>query len=168
VKKITFYRLINLILLAIFVISLIIQNYVPLFDVPLKDYWFPMFCFIVSISMLFRSIIFKSDSSLWLFVNLLLLAVALFSTNFDFFSYEKFWPVLVTIPGIASIIVGIIFKQWFQIKIGLFLTSISAPIFLLTFKLINIWWFVLILVAVLILATIIGKILPERWYVNKK
>lgn len=167
-KRLTLYRLINVSLLAIFAISLMVQNYAPLFSISLKFYWFPLFCLLMGISLLFKTVIFKSDSALWLGVSLILISLSLFSSNIYNLSYKQYWPVVFIIPAMSSLFVGIIFKQWFQIKICLFLLLISIPFFLFSFNILNIWLLILLLIIDLSLTSLVGKLLPERWYLNSK
>lgn len=163
-KKNTFYNLLNLILVATYVVSLIIQRNFPFLDISLSNYWFPTFCIFVSISMLFKSIIFKSDSSLWLFVCLLLLGVLILCFHYFNFDLVKYWPIVISVIAFSSLVVGLVFREIYQVKVCLVLSLISIPLYLFSFKVIGVWWFIGVLLLSIWTSIFATRFLPERWY----
>lgn len=163
-KKNTFYNLLNLILVATYVVSLIIQRNFPFLDISLSNYWFPLFCIFVSISMLFKTIIFKSDSSLWLFVCLLLVGVLILCFHHFNLNLLKYWPAAISIISISSLTVGLVFREIYQVKVFVVLSLISIPLYLFSFKIIGVWWFIGILLLSIWTSIFTTRFLPERWY----
>lgn len=163
-KKNTFYNLLNLILVATYVVSLIIQRNFPFLDISLSNYWFPLFCIFVSISMLFKTIIFKSDSSLWLFVCLLLVGVLILCFHYFNLNLLKYWPAAISIISISSLAVGLVFREIYQVKVFVVLSLISIPLYLFSFKIIGVWWFIGILLLSIWTSIFTTRFLPERWY----
>lgn len=64
-KKLTLYNIVNIIFLAGFITLLCVQRYLPFTDLEMKDFWFPVLCMTIGISLIIKAIIFKSDSSTW-------------------------------------------------------------------------------------------------------
>lgn len=163
-KRITLYTIFNIILLTLFIISLIVQTYIPLLNLPTKSYWFPLFCFLVGVSLFIKCLLFKSDSSLFFSCLLILVSIAIFVITATKLSYANFWPVFVVIPAVTSLIVGLIFRDSLLIKIFVFFMLISVPLFLLSFNILNVGWFCLVLFGFLVLAIYLGSLVPERLY----
>lgn len=163
-KRITLYTIFNIILLSIFVVSLVIQAYIPLLNLPVRNYWFPLFCFLVGISLFIKCLLFKSDSSLFFSLILLLVSISIIVISVTKLSYGNFWPIFIVIPAVTSLIVGLLFKDSLLIKIFVFFSLISVPLFLLSFKVLAVGWFVLVLFGFLILAIYLGSLIPERLY----
>lgn len=166
-KRITLYQIINLILLIIYGVSVLVQKNAPLFNLSWTSYWFPTLCLFVSISMFIKTIMFHSDSSLWLFVTLLFLSAGIYLLNIYHLRFSTYWVVILSIVSLASMLVGLFFKEIYQVKISLVFLFISVPFYLFFFSILNFWWCLLILVVALYGSVLMTLLLPERWYANK-
>ena len=167
-KKINLFRIINLVLISTYVVSLIVEKTLPIFNLTLAQFWFPTLCLLLGFSMLFKSIIFKSDSSLWLFVCLVLVSISLYCIYILNLDWATWWVLSLSIVSIASVTVGLVFKEVYQIKVASNVMFVSVPLYLWVFNVINVWVMVALLVVAIWLSLIWNSLLPERWYANKK
>lgn len=167
-KRINLYRLINVILVGTYFISLIVQNYIPLLNLTLLEFWFPTLCLLLSFSMLFKSIIFKSDSSLWLFICLFLVSITLYLIYVFNLDWKTWWVLSLSIISIASMVVGLVYKEIYQVRVSINTIFISVPLYLLVFNVLNIWWVIALEIVAIWLSLFWTSFLPERWYANKK
>lgn len=167
-KRLTLYNIFNLIILCVFISLLVFESITPFFGVSPKHFWFPCLCICIGVSLAIKAIIYKSDSSVWFSITLVLLGTLMFGVYISHMSYNKLWPVLFSIPATSSLIVTIFFKDWLQLKIFTFLTIISISFYLLSFGIISIWWFIPVFIFAFILAFFVCALLPERFYPKKK
>ncbi len=167
-KKSTLYRYINIILAVVYGLSLFVQINTPLFNLPWQDYWFPTLCLFLSFSMLFKTIIFRSDSSLWLFVTLLLTSAGLMTVHILNLPLGTYWVVLLSIISVASFTVGIVFKEIYQVKAAFVVGFVSVPSYLYFFQVLSFWWCLPVLLACAFACFLLTAFMPERWYANKK
>jgi len=168
-KKSTLYTVLNISLVMLFAGLMLLQYFLNIIKgVSLGQFWFPCIILLFGISLFAKSIIFNSESTFWF--ALVAFFVFAFMT-FMFFaglSYAKLWPILMEIPAITSLIVGLAYKQWFQIKISIFLTSVFIPVILLTLGLVTVWWFVLVIFLSMSGGLYIISLLPERFIFNRR
>ena len=167
-KKNTFYNLLNIILITTYLFSLLMQIYFPIFNISFSNYWFPAFCIFFGLSMFFKTIIFKSDSSFWLFNCFILIGISLLIFNVNNLPVLKYWPAALSIISVSSFMVGLVFKEIYQLKLALVVLLISVPFYLLVFEVINIWLAIAILLIAVWTSIYATRYLPERWYKNKK
>ena len=167
-KKLTLYNIVNIIFLAGFITLLCVQRYLPFTDLEMKDFWFPVLCMTIGISLIIKAIIFKSDSSTWFGSILVFNGAVLFASYYTPYNYFTLWPTLFSSVAFASLMVGIFFRDWIHYKIASFLVIISVSFYLYAFKIINFWWFLGAFFITLIVAVFVGGLVPERIYMNKK
>ncbi len=167
-KKITVYKISNFVLIALYFITLLLHYNFSFFGLSFISFWFPSFCIFFSISMFLKTIVFKSDSSLWLSVATFLIGLAIFIFLILKINTIEYWPIAFSIISIASLLVGLVFKEIYQVKMAIIFTLISVPFYLLIFDVINYWWVVGLSIISLWLSIYIYRLLPERWYSNKK
>lgn len=167
-KKITLYRIINAILIATFLVALVVQSYIPMFSMGLIDFWFPTFCLFVSVSMMFKTLIFKTDNTLWLSICLFLVSAALFLAYLMNFKFIDFLPLTLLIPGVSSLITALVFKIMFQLKVFFVLFVMTIPLVVYSLKLVDTWWLIVILVVCLWVVILGSRLIPDKWYNRKK
>lgn len=118
------------------------------FAVKFKDFnnAFFFFCIATGFHQVFKSMLFKFDSSCYFGILLLLIGV--------FYLLLKYLLVLWLYPSfivfafaIASFITGCFYKEPFQLFLSLSLFFVSIGLLLFLLKIISIWIFVAILVA---------------------
>lgn len=162
-KRYIIYNFTNLVLLIIFVVLIIFNNYNSLLLHNSNDFWFYSLCMGFGISLLIKSIIFRSDSSLWFGTNLFLNGTTMFVMNFVNVDYTLLWPLIITYMALGSFVVGLFFKDWFQYKLALiFLILNIAPIVYMC-NLISFVQFVIAEILAIILA-IIGHFTISKLY----
>lgn len=168
-KKSTLYTVLNIVLALLFVGFMLLQHFFALIGgVSLSQFWFPCVLLLLGISLFTKSIIFNSDSTFWFALVVFFVFAFMIFAYFIGISYSKFWPVFIAIPALASLIVGLAYKQWFQIKICLFLISVFIPVMLLTLKLVTIWWFILVILLSISGGLYMISLLPERFIMNRR
>lgn len=167
-KRLTFYKVINLILIVGFITLLIVQGTAPFLKIELADFWFPTLCVIIGILLIFKAIIFRSDSATW-FGTFVFVNGAMLITSFYLpYNYFQLWPIFFSSAALSSLLVGAFFRDWLHFKISSFLAIISTTFYLYSFEVIGFWWFLLMLVLAIIFAVFVGSLIPERFYLNKK
>ena len=65
---------------------------------------------------------------------------------------EKFFPVYILLGAMDSLILAIVFRSLWQICLFVMLTFVGAPLFLISFSIIEWWWFL----AVYVVALVVG------------
>lgn len=167
-KRINIYKLINLILSVLYLIILFVHKFRPVINLSVSEFWFPALLVFLSFAMLVKFIIFYSDSSLWLFITLLLVGIGTGLVNYYDLKIFTYWVVVLNIFALSSTIVGLVFKEIYQIKTAIALTFWSIPFYLYFFKILGFWWCLAILVVIIYVCLFIFSLLPERWYSNNK
>lgn len=162
-KKISIYRIINGVLLVLYVTNLLLQHYLRLFPVHLNNFWFATLLLFLGLSLMSKAIIFKSDSTLWCALLLLFIFAFIVIIDNTVWNYSRMWPLFIEIPAVCSFVVGLIFDQWLNIKVSIVITSIFVPIFLLVIEIINVWWFLLVFFLSISVALYIISLVPERF-----
>lgn len=168
-KKTRAYTLFNMLLVVLFVVSMLLQNYLHIIkNVSIGQFWLPCLLLLLAISLIFKAIMFNSDSTFWFsLIVIFAFAVVLFMF-FTGLPYSKYWPIFIEVPAIASFICGLAFKHWFQIKLCIFLTCVFFPVILFTLGTVTVWWFLLIITLSMAGALYIISLLPEKFVIIKK
>lgn len=168
-KKSTMYTILNIALALLFVTFMLLQNFLNVIKgVSIGQFWFPCILLLLGISLFLKSIIFNSDSTFWFALTVsFVFAFVVFAFFFDI-PYKQYWPVFIEIPALASFIVGLAYKQWFQIKIAIFLTCVFFPVILFTLGAITVWWFILVIFLSISGSLYIISLLPERFIINRR
>lgn len=167
-KRLTLYNIINLIILCLFISLIVFEVYKPMFGIDPKDFWFPCFLLCVGLSLLIKSIIYKSDSSLWFAITFLFIGAIIYVIICTDLTFYNMWPALFSAPAFSSLVLTIFFKDFLHLKIFTFLTIVSISLYLLTFSVVSVWWFIPTFIFSFVLAFFICAILPERFYYKKK
>lgn len=168
-KKNTAYTLLNIGLAILFVVFMLLQNYLHVIkDVSIGQFWIPCIMLLLAVSLIFKAILFNSDNTFWFSLIVLFSFGIVILMYFTGLSYRKFWPVFIEVPAIASFICGIAFKHWFQIKLFIFLTCVFFPVILFTLGTVTVWWFLLIIALSMVGSLYIISLLPEKFIIIKK
>lgn len=165
-KKNVLYRTTNILLAVIYIIALYIQAQFKFFGFNLQQVWFALFCFFVFISLMVKVFIFRSDSSLWLAVCLLLISVAIVLFEVQSLTFKNYWPAIFIVIALPSLVTGLVFKEIYQIKLFFGMVYASVPGFLFSLDVLNVWWALLIGVGAVVLFLLTNLVLPQRWYAN--
>ena len=141
-KKTTIYRLTttsSFVSLIIFWI-LILKNIVNLsFNV----IWFPSLLLYISFALFLKYALFRSDNILWFAIYLTFVATFNY-VSVVFIKNNAYYPMYILFGAVDSLILTIIFKSLWQICLAIMLIFIGMPLFLISFSIIGIWWFLLI------------------------
>ena len=168
-KKSTLYTVLNIGLVLLFVGFMLLQYFLNIIrGVSLGQFWFPCIVLLFGISLFAKSIIFNSESTFWFALVAFFVFAFMVLMFFARLSYVKLWPILIEIPAAASLVIGLFYKQWFQIKICIFLTSVFIPVILITLELVTAWWFVLVIFLSMSGGLYIISLLPERFIFNRR
>ena len=167
-KRLTLYNIFNLLILCLFICLIVFEAYKPMFGISPKDFLFPCFLLAVGLSLFIKSIIYKSDSSLWFAITFLIIGSVIYVIICTKLTFYQMWPALLSAPALSSLLLTIFFKDFLHLKIFTFLTIVSVALYLLSFSVISVWWFIPVFIFCFILAFFICAILPERFYYKKK
>lgn len=160
-KRITKLNILNLILIIVGVALIILQfkiNFVPIS----KTYFcFALFLILTGVSLFYKFILFKSDSSLWLSIVLLGSGINIGLLNVFNLDYLKFSVTFLISPIIASLFVGHIFKDVLQLKVVGYLIVIAVTLYLFSFNIVK-WYFgIIIFIVGELFLVIIFRYLPK-------
>lgn len=92
------------------------------------------------------------------------MAVGLYAVHAFSLPVGKYWVVVLSILSVASLTVGLVFREIYQVKLFFVFNFISIPLYLYLFQILTFWWCLLILVACIYASIVISRVLPERWY----
>lgn len=160
-RRITKCKIVNIVLIISYIVILAVELAFDVFLIPNNIFWFILLILSFGVSELFKFIIFKSDSCLWLSITLLLLAITYISMLYANINIGKYYPLFLISPIIGSLFVGLIFKDVLQLKVILYIVNSLIISFLFSFNVIKIWQFVLILVLTNLLITTFFTVLPN-------
>ena len=117
------------------------------------DLWFFAFCFFVGLHLIFKSYLFKFDSSCYFGVLLLLLGALYFLSLY--FNITNFYPVFVlTSFTFASFFTFAFFRQSFHLYLAISLFFVTIGILLYQINLISLWIFLAIILLSMILLVV--------------
>ena len=160
-KRITKLNLLNLILFTLSCVLNIIQLKTNLFIVGRTQFCFVMFLIFVGISLFYKFILFKSDSSLWLSITLVGFGVNMYLFGILNLNYKVLATTFLISPIIASLFVGHIFKDVLQLKVVVYLIIMALSIYLFSFKIVEWYYGLIIFVLAEILVVILFRYLPK-------
>lgn len=160
-KRITKYNLVNLILLITYIAIIIVQSATNVFLMDTRFFWFMAFCCFVGVSLIFKFLIFKSDSSLWFGATLISVAITICLFYYYNLKYEQFYASFLISPIIGSLFVGLIFKDVLQLKMIIYILCFMVPLYLLNFSIINWYVCVIIIVTLIIMCVFLLNFLPK-------
>ncbi len=158
-KKVRLYNFINLVITLLFGVTLTLQGVLKLLPIEFARFYFPCFLFYVSCSLFFKFIIFKNPAILWFSCNLFLVQLALFLVYFSPLTNKQFWPIYLLIPAVCSLVVGVGFKNPLHLSLFTFLIMLAIPLFLLTYDILSVGYFILVLFISLLLSSFMIKII---------
>ena len=162
-RKIVKFRIVNILLILTCIGVLILESVLGVFLIANNIFWFVLLLLTFGISELFKFIIFHSDSSLWFAITMILLTLIYIAMIYANISIERYYPILLISPIIASLFIGLIFKDVLQLKVVLFIVNLLVILLLFSFDLINLLVFITILVVtnIVLFATLV--ILPNKF-----
>lgn len=116
--------------------------------------WFSLGCFFIGVWQLLKAFYFNLDSSFWLGLALILVAVVGYLNFYDIIPAQFIAANYVLAVALASVITGIFYKKLAHFKISFILILEDFLILLYSVSIIPLLWLILINLA--ILATIFG------------
>ncbi|MDD4351068.1 MAG: hypothetical protein PHP83_02680 [Clostridia bacterium] len=141
----------NFVLLISILVTLILK-------VPNITYIFVVSDFaLIGIYLIVRSLIYKIDSNLFLGMTTGLISIL--ASLFFFTTIDKgiLWPFFILILAFAAFIVGMYFKDKFQIGLFFDFVGIFVVCLLVALSLINAWWLLLLIPIWIVLSVFIKK-----------
>lgn len=144
--------------LHIFLICLILLNFATIYAFFLNgmvSYWFFISIFYISIFMFAKSVVFRSDSSLYLATLLLCFSVLGFALNGQNYSAFALAAFILMSFGVSHLVLSIFFGKIFHILAFIFYFLLFLPLILYSFYCIN-----LPLMILLICGDVLGFLLP--------
>ena len=161
-RRITKQRIINIILIVISVIVFIWNMKMGYIN---NVVFGTMLLFIsIGVGRLYRHIIFKSDSSLWLGITFLSVATTYIILNFLNVNIRDYFAVFLISPIIGSVFVGLIFKDVLQLKVILYIVNCMIFSILFGLDIIPLWQMFLFSISSGIILTMLMNILPRILY----
>lgn len=161
-RRITKQRIINIILIVISVIVFIWNMKMGYIN---NVVFGTMLLFIsIGVGRLYRHIIFKSDSSLWLGITFLSVATTYIILNFSNVNMRDYFAVFLISPIIGSVFVGLIFKDVLQLKVILYIVNCMIFSILFGLDIIPLWQMFLFSISGGIILTMLMNILPRILY----
>ena len=112
-----------------------------------KEFCVLIFLIAIALSLMVKGILFKSSNSIWFAMIIFSYSIFMFLTIY-FSGLEDFYAVaFLALPAVFAVLVGFIFKELIYVKIAVFLACVSIPILLFCLGVLNVWLFVLLLIA---------------------
>lgn len=160
-KRFLVYRFISMVLLVVFIVLVVFNSMDKLIPNNSNDFWFYMLCIEFGFLLVLKAIIFKSDSALWFGSNLFLNGLLLIVFSVASFDNSYYWPFVILFVAISSLFVGVIFRDWFQTKLGIVVLVLAIFPYLFAFKIINLIQFIVFEVFSVIFAVLIHKMIVK-------
>lgn len=162
ITKLKILNIVNLVTFIVFILAVVLQYIYKIIDIRLLDFIVVGLFVAIAISLLFKSVLFKSDNALWF--GLLLMIYAGLQVYFNFvsvgFTYKLFWYMLSV--AFCSYVVGAVFKERFPLRLALVFTFISAPIYLHAVFGFNTIIYIVLVVIAFIVGYFIQSFIPKR------
>ena len=154
-KRLITLRIVNIINLLILAI---LFAWLYLSKVNLTNIWYIILITFLDISLYAKFIIFKSDNVLWFAICLTLLVAFMCLYNLKIIDI-RFYPLILVSPAVASILLFLTYKNTLHLCLIVLFAIIGGSFFILSFNLVNVWWFLLIEVgAILVSVALINLI----------
>ena len=158
-RRITKQRIINIILIVISIIIFIWNIFFGYID---NIIFATMLIFIsIGLGKIYRHIIFKSDSGLWLGITFLSLAITYIIMVYLKVNIRDCFALFLISPIIASVFIGLIFKDALQLKVILYIVNCMIFSILYSVNIIPLWMMFLFSICGGITLTILLTILPR-------
>lgn len=169
-KRITKYNIINIVVTLTYIAIMIVQSATKVFLINIKIFWFMAFLLAIGISLLFKFLIFKSDSSLWFGITLLLCGVTICVFVYLNLKFQDYFALFLISPIIGSLFVGLIFKDALQLKVIIYLICFMVPLILFNLKILNLIYCAIAILVSFVICVILFNFLPQVAYKlkNKK
>lgn len=161
-KKITKFNILNVILIILYIVIIFLDVFIDITSMPNNVFWFILFLLIYGCSALSKSILFKSDSSLWLGMTMVSVAITYIIIYYLGLKLGTFYPMFLISPIIGSLFVGLIFKDVLQLKVILYIGVLFVILMLFSLKFITILQAILILICLYTVLIICMRIFSKH------
>ena len=138
-KRITKYRIVNLTILLSYLVVLGIKNATNFFAYQGNLFYFICTLLAIGISLIFKCIIFKSDSSLWIGIFCIGIAIMLLTIEWRNLDFKVYWVMLTIAPVIASIVAFIFFHDIVQLRFIFYNLLFAIPFWFSSFGFMPLW-----------------------------
>ncbi len=161
-RKITLYRMINLILLLIYAGMLFSHVYFPIVPLSLSKIWCPLLLMIEGLMQIVKTIMFGYRTSLWFGLVLLLWGGVMMTIEI------MQWPLISLIPAclfaisLVGFVIGFFYHDALQLGVGITILFVAIPFVFYTLQLIPLWATLLIAFVVFTICMVISRYIPER------
>jgi len=162
VRKLRILKTINILVLFCLVMALIMAYFYPII-LPFNKIWYVIIIAFYSIMLYFKYALFGSDNVLWFAITLTLFAVYIVLYNLKILGMAT-TPIISLIPAFSSLILFMIYKNELHLNLLVLLFITGAPGFLLSYRIVSFWWFVI----VEIVANIVAMLLINLIHINYK
>lgn len=161
ITKLKVLNIINYITLIAFIVSLVIQFAFGVVNLDFLDFLLVSLFVAIAISLITKSVLFKSDNALWF--GLLLLIYAGLQVYFMLypvgFAYRWFWYMLAIV--VCSLVVGIVFKERFPFKLALLSAFATLPLYLQAVFSYNVFVFLVLILVSLLFGYFFQRFIPH-------
>lgn len=149
-KRIRIVQLIEILLVLVYV-ALILSDLVYGLLGESRDTILSIVLVIISISLMHKGVLLKSQSTLWFSMSLVLFAITIISCQLIGVEPIEYYFIFALIPIISSIINIAIFNNLLYIKVMILNISIIVPVMIMYFTSMKVWHIIVIgLVSVLL------------------
>jgi hypothetical protein len=148
-------------LLASLIIVLIIAYFYPII-MPFRNLWYIIVIVFYSIMLYFKYALFGSDNVLWFAITLTFFAGYIFMFNWGIFDI-KLTPIISLIPAISSLVLFVIYKNELHLNLLILLLITGLPGFLISYKILSFWWFVVVEIFANILALLLINLIHSKY-----
>lgn len=160
-KRIRIVQLIEILLVLMYV-ALILSDLVYGLLGESRDTILSIVLAIISISLIHKGVLLKSQSTLWFSMSLVLFAITIISCQLLGVEPVGYYFIFALIPIISSIMNIAIFNNLFYIKVIILNISIAVPIVIMYFTRIELWYIVGIGVLSIVIGMIICRLLSFK------
>lgn len=161
-KKITLYHLLSVFVILLYVAILLAQHFTKLLPIDLAKFWCPLLLFMEGVLMLVKWVLFRSRTSFWFGMVLLLWGISLFLVPIVGWRYLTMIPLCLFSVAITGFIMGVLFHDSLQWGIGITMLFIAIPFLFYVLEMIQLWLAILIAIIIFTVCMFISRYIPER------
>lgn len=167
-KKFTIFNIFNIFIFICYIVLVQVQKHICVISVAFDDFWFSLLIITFGVSLICKSIIFKSDSSIWFGMLFFVNGCVLFVSYITKIDYTILWPTILSSIMLSSLFVALFFKDWFHCRICILFFIVSVWCYLYSLKIISLIWFVFFTILSFVFIVIMFKRIPINFRSNKK
>ena len=152
-KKLKTLQIINILLLCALVLTLLVIKFC-FTEIRFDKCWYIIVVAFYSIILFVKFFLLKSDNMLWFAIVLMLLTIYMTLFNLGIVDMSSS-PVINLFFAFSSLVIFLMYRSTLHLCLIVLFVITGMPAFLLSYKIVGFWWFVLIEVVANILAIVI-------------